>query len=84
MLFSIAQNNQNKLVLSPFRSFLSEKKVLSYIRNIEPFFIKAICYSQLFAQQETSRKRFYLFGKIEPFFTKIWTVSTVMFAYEKQ
>ena len=26
MLFSIAQNNQSKLVLSPFRSFLSEKK----------------------------------------------------------
>ena len=26
MLFSIVQNNQNKLVLSPFHSFLSEKK----------------------------------------------------------
>ena len=84
MLFSIAPNNQSKLILSPFYSFLSEKKVLSYIRNIEPFFIKTIWYSQPFVQQKTSRKRFYLFGKIEPFFTQIWTVFTVMFPYEKQ
>ena len=56
MLFSIFQNSQNKLVLSPFRSFLSEKKVLSYIRNIEPFLLRQYAILNFCAAKDQKKK----------------------------